>query len=213
MLDEDEYEINNPQFEYWMREAGFWHVYKVGYHKLDRALITALIERWRPETNTFHMLEGEITVTLQDVAVILGLVVDGDAITGRVDFDVVNYCNEFLGQVPPDADVAGNRLALFWLKTEFHLTRLHDNAQFSDIEIQRYVRATIVRMIGGDLFADKSDRFVHGMFMQYVTDLRATRLYSWGGACLSWLYRHLTTATDPNVIDVAGPLGLLQLWA
>ncbi|CAN1254283.1 Serine/threonine-protein phosphatase 7 long form homolog, partial [Linum perenne] len=44
---------------------------------LDHDLITTLVERWRPETHTFHMLEGECTVTLQDVNIISRLPING----------------------------------------------------------------------------------------------------------------------------------------
>ncbi|CAN0881825.1 Protein MAIN-LIKE 2 [Linum grandiflorum] len=43
-------------------------------------LCTALIERWRSETNTFHMYNGEMTITLEDVSFITGLPVDGSAV-------------------------------------------------------------------------------------------------------------------------------------
>ncbi|CAN0881263.1 Serine/threonine-protein phosphatase 7 long form homolog [Linum grandiflorum] len=46
----------------------------------DPHLITALMERWRPETNTFHMYHGEVSITLQDVAHLTGLSVSGDAL-------------------------------------------------------------------------------------------------------------------------------------
>ncbi|CAN0846674.1 Serine/threonine-protein phosphatase 7 long form homolog [Linum grandiflorum] len=46
----------------------------------DPHLITALMERWRPETNTFHMYHGEVSITLQDVVHLTGLSVSGDAL-------------------------------------------------------------------------------------------------------------------------------------
>ncbi|CAN0838300.1 Serine/threonine-protein phosphatase 7 long form homolog [Linum grandiflorum] len=46
----------------------------------DPHLITALMERWRPETNTFYMYHEECTVTLHDVANLTGLPVTGDAL-------------------------------------------------------------------------------------------------------------------------------------
>ncbi|MFQ6667798.1 hypothetical protein Gotur_033706, partial [Gossypium turneri] len=69
--------------ENYLREAGFWHVAIVGQGcKLDPKLISALIERWRPETHTFHLPCGECTITLEDVSLQLGLPVDGHPVTG-----------------------------------------------------------------------------------------------------------------------------------
>ncbi|MBA0855030.1 hypothetical protein Goshw_008265 [Gossypium schwendimanii] len=42
--------------ENYLREAGFWNVANISQGcKLDSKLISALIERWRPETRTFHL--------------------------------------------------------------------------------------------------------------------------------------------------------------
>ncbi|MFQ6651533.1 hypothetical protein Gotur_023821, partial [Gossypium turneri] len=75
----------SPLVENYLREAGFWHVATVGQGcKLDPKLISALIETWKPETHTFHLLCGECTITLEDVNLQLGLPVDGYAVTGSV---------------------------------------------------------------------------------------------------------------------------------
>ncbi|XP_074327243.1 uncharacterized protein LOC141665159 [Apium graveolens] len=48
----------------------------------DTRLVTSLVEMWRPETNTFFMRQGEMTVTLEDVGYILGLLVVGHPLVG-----------------------------------------------------------------------------------------------------------------------------------
>ena len=70
-----------------LSEAGLLTIGRLaesGSVKLDRSLLTALVDRWRPETNTFHLPCGEMTPTLQDVAMLLGLPISGDAVGPRV---------------------------------------------------------------------------------------------------------------------------------
>jgi len=52
--------------------------------QLDRSLLSALVDRWRPETHTFHLPCGEMAPTLQDVSYLLGLPLVGIAIGPRV---------------------------------------------------------------------------------------------------------------------------------
>ncbi|KAK1411372.1 hypothetical protein QVD17_37920 [Tagetes erecta] len=69
--------------------AGFGGILRCGYRKFNHALIEALIERWRPETNTSHLPFGEVTMTLQDVNVLWGLPIEGDALLGiKTSYDV-----------------------------------------------------------------------------------------------------------------------------
>ncbi|CAH9091458.1 unnamed protein product, partial [Cuscuta epithymum] len=68
----------DPRVLAYVRAAGFFTLHRlVATVPLDRALLTALLERWRQETHSFHLPVGEVTVTLGDVAVLTGLEVDG----------------------------------------------------------------------------------------------------------------------------------------
>nr|CAB3488471.1 unnamed protein product [Digitaria exilis] len=49
----------------------------MGLPPMDGALLTALVDRWRSETHTFHMPCGEMTVTLEDMAMITALSLEG----------------------------------------------------------------------------------------------------------------------------------------
>ncbi|KAL4276490.1 hypothetical protein AHAS_Ahas20G0212400 [Arachis hypogaea] len=47
------------------------------------ALLSALVERWRPKIHTFHLPVSEVTVTQEDVTYFLGLPVNGEPVTDK----------------------------------------------------------------------------------------------------------------------------------
>ncbi|RYR73080.1 hypothetical protein Ahy_A02g007379 [Arachis hypogaea] len=61
-------------------EAGFGDIVPLRDFTFDNSLISALVEQWRPETHTFHLPWGEVTITLQDVAYHLGLRAQGNPV-------------------------------------------------------------------------------------------------------------------------------------
>ncbi|KAG9457717.1 hypothetical protein H6P81_002225 [Aristolochia fimbriata] len=71
----------------YIEAAGFDGLYRVQWLRLDKLLIISLVERWRSETNTFHLANGEMTITFEDVVILLGLRVDGFDVTGSTRGD------------------------------------------------------------------------------------------------------------------------------
>ena len=71
----------------------------------DRSLIAALVDRWRPETHTFHLPCSEMTPTLQDVAYLLDLPYAGAAV-GVIDLDAdwINVMHQRFGPIERKAD-------------------------------------------------------------------------------------------------------------
>lgn len=102
-----------------IRRARLEGLCSVPFVSLDWGLITALVERWRPETHTFHLQPSEATVTLQDVEVLLGLPVDGRPVTGSTIFDPFVLCERLLGVVPQASDLKGGKVKFKWLRDRF----------------------------------------------------------------------------------------------
>ncbi|XP_047982231.1 uncharacterized protein LOC125223231 isoform X2 [Salvia hispanica] len=203
----------DPRVQEMMLKAGFYGVYKAGRMRLDHALITALVERWRPETHTFHLPVGETTVTLQDISVLWGLPIDGEPITGvdtnRSLDEWQEICNELLGFRPPPEDFDRGRLKIRCLQERFKT--LPDGA--SECTVQFYARAYILQLLGGQLLSDMSNNKVKLMYLPLLRDFEVAGKLSWGGAVLSCLYRALCRAAKPETSDICGPLVLLQIWA
>ncbi|CAN1787699.1 Protein MAIN-LIKE 2 [Linum perenne] len=90
-------------------------------------MVTALIERWRPETNTFHLVPGEATITLEDVEVLTGLPTTGRPLIVSPDEQPVpEICEQWLGIQPPPNAVQGRTVKVAWVKRLFD--RLPDGA-------------------------------------------------------------------------------------
>jgi hypothetical protein len=70
--------------------------------------ITAMVDRWRPETHLFHLPCDEMTLTLEDVAMILGLPIRGYPVTDL--YDPIGWRQrvaDFLGRNPLDRPERG----------------------------------------------------------------------------------------------------------
>jgi len=61
--------------------------------KINHLLVTALCKRWMIETHTFHLSLGETTITLEDVALQLGLPIDGEPVTGSSSSNLMKLCH------------------------------------------------------------------------------------------------------------------------
>jgi len=48
-----------------------------GYEKISHGFVCAMTERWHEETNSFHLPVGEMTITLDDMACLLGIPIIG----------------------------------------------------------------------------------------------------------------------------------------
>ena len=106
--------------------AGLTGLFKVLDMEVDHALISTLVERWRPETHMFHLPHGEMGITLQDIEAMLGIPVDGLPVTGRIDLKWNKVCRDLLGHEPlpvilnlNKSTLAGARIKYKWLDTQF----------------------------------------------------------------------------------------------
>nr|XP_009596951.1 protein MAIN-LIKE 2-like [Nicotiana tomentosiformis] len=67
----------HPRIVRRLQGTSFYRIIEIGRLQFDWVLITAMIERWRPETHMFHLPIDEATITLEDVEVLFGLPDDG----------------------------------------------------------------------------------------------------------------------------------------
>lgn len=188
-------------------QTRFWYIYQLAPIPFDWPFITALVERWRTETHTFHLTVGEVTITLQDVAVLSGLHINGPAVTGTTDVDWDVICHELLGVIPPQTARRGAQLRMQWLRETFGVLPQVADGQM----IQRYARAYILCIIGGLLLPNKTGDAVQLMYLPLLRDLQYTSRLSWGSAALAVLYRQLCRGSRQGVHEIAGPLVLLQV--
>ncbi|XP_025635554.1 protein MAIN-LIKE 1-like [Arachis hypogaea] len=153
------------------------------WFRLDVPLVSAFVERWRPEMHTFHMPFGECTITLQDVAYQLGLPVDGRYISGcLIDFHVYieggkpawQWFQELLGVLPPANQIQKFAVNCTWFQETFG-----EYPEGADEEtVRHFARAYIMMLSDTQLFADKSGNRIHIRWLPFVARLEEMGGYS-----------------------------------
>ncbi|XP_040947296.1 protein MAINTENANCE OF MERISTEMS-like [Gossypium hirsutum] len=165
----------DARFMPYLELAGFGSVALIRSSDLRFDLLSALVERWRPETHTFHFPCWECTVTLEDVAMQLGLAVDGSPVTGLSSLtDPAVVCYQLLGESLEDGDKFFSGIKFTWLRDK--ICRL--SATASECELMCAARAYIMHMIGALLMPDANGDSVHLSYLPLLADLSTARSYS-----------------------------------
>lgn len=204
----DQWTLTSEQIEL-VNKAGFGYLRLIPAISLDNPLISALVERWRRETNTFHFTVGEMSVTLEDVGYLLGLPIDGEPVIGVTYTTCDAVCMKYLGRTPDSGSTSGGMVKLSWLKETF--SRCPEDASFDDIE--RHTRAYLLYLVGSTVFSTTTGNKVPVMYLPLFENFDQAGRYAWGAAALSFLYRALGNASLRSQSTISGCLTLLQCWS
>ncbi|CAH9103670.1 unnamed protein product [Cuscuta europaea] len=202
----------NPRVLVLIRDAGFLGVERIGNMRLDHFLITSLVERWRPETHTFHLPFGEVGISLQDVAILLGLSIDGMPLSGptaNTNAAWIHMCTELAGFTPHESDLERG----VEIKCRA-ITCTPIRPESTEEEVTQHARVVVWQLLGGLLFPNTSGDKIRLYFLEILNgDLADARRWSWGSAVLGFLYHYLCKGSKWNARQIGGCLHLLQLWA
>ncbi|KAI0495673.1 hypothetical protein KFK09_021976 [Dendrobium nobile] len=217
MMSMRDWPLTHPIMIDQLNQAGFLVANSLQWVHLDMHLLCALCERWHSETNTFHLRNVEITITLQDVSVLTGLVVDGlPVITTRVVGGVesrwatwTDCCQELLGRSPGEMTDRTTKLKLSWLRENFK--DVCENA--SPQTVAFHTRAYIMHMLGSWVLPNRSGNAVPCQYLPLLENFAKCGQTAFGAASLAHLYRELGNASRDHIKRLAGNIHLLQLWA
>ncbi|XBH99716.1 hypothetical protein VPH35_128972 [Triticum aestivum] len=188
---------------------------------LNAPLVSALVDRWRPETHSFHLRTGEMTVTLEDVSLITGLAIDGRPLCMSTDSDGWReQMIALIGMAPTEAEddveegeekkkrerkAAG--AAFTWIQNNFATCP----PDATDDVIQTHARVYMWYIVSRTLFPDSTGKNAPWMWLKALTVFDSK--WSWGSATLAYLYRQLDDACC-RITPSAGIGGnlLLLFW-
>ncbi|KAK1669687.1 hypothetical protein QYE76_057846 [Lolium multiflorum] len=188
-----------------------------GGPNMNAAALTALVDRWRPETHTFHLRAGEMAPTLQDASMILGLPIQGDPLCMNTASDGWRgQMEDLIGRAPPAPANPKERVpagaSFSWIKTNF--AQCPEGA--NEDTRRTYARVYLWYMISKTLFPDSGGKLAHWCWLKALTVL--DNRWSWGTAALAYLYRQLDeacrrTGSRTGSGGIGGCLLLLSVWS
>ncbi|MQL72063.1 hypothetical protein Taro_004390 [Colocasia esculenta] len=211
-----------------LEEMGFGPFLRLDELMLDVALIQALKERWDPECHAFLFPWGHMIPTLEDVAQITGLRVDGQAVTGVTYPSYQELAEWLLGlEVTRERSSLVQRMRLqasLGVADTRHQTRegqvdymarLTEDARAALAEEEgeaadRDLRRFLILVIGKLILGTRGDP-VCCRCLPLQEDLSSVGSYAWGAALLAHLFDSLGTSSRETGVGILSP-PLLGSW-
>ncbi|MQL81885.1 hypothetical protein Taro_014339 [Colocasia esculenta] len=203
-----------------VREMGFGSVLEIEPFFIDPPLIQAVRERWDRASRAFLFPWGHMMPSLEDVARITGLRVDGEAVTGVTYADYTDLAQDLLGLEPHGDDLGDRRVvgrvtllgSLGLAKRAAGLARAAYGQDRTETgRVDRDLRRFLVFFFGKMLFTTKGDD-IHCRFLEILGDLGRVGRYAWGAALLAHTFADLSTGTGRET-TVGGFAPFLQVWS
>ncbi|KAL5127563.1 Protein MAIN-LIKE 1 [Glycine soja] len=151
---------------------------------LDKGLLSAFAERWHKETNSFHLLIGEVTITIDDV---VSSIHTFDAIDVEEVVDLLVESLEVTTQ--EEKDETDQCRGAYWTIA---------------------ARAYLLHLVRCTLFASESATHISVAYLDTLRDLSQFGGYSWGVVALVYMYDNLNVASKHTTKHLAGYITLLQ---
>ncbi|XP_057518350.1 protein MAINTENANCE OF MERISTEMS-like [Amaranthus tricolor] len=171
---------------------------------IDSALTSAFVERWQPDTNTFHKPWGEMTIMLHDVQHILGIGVEGSLPAEPADGEWKLAIAGLFGE--PMSELRRKGIFISGCINVVEVMHLCHRSQAMETQSTAYYMA----IVGSTLLEDKTSC---GMRPHPILTVNADQdEIAWGAVTLAYLYRQMEMASRAGCKTIAGCLTLLQTW-
>lgn len=180
---------------------GFGHFLTLHMLPTDKALLMALVERWSPIIQTFHLLTEEIKVPSIDFYMMTRLSMDGTPPPSSEEFDLALVARCIGPQLIAYYKGTKGVLSL-WFENDYVWAT---NASLDD-EKAFSTQAFLLYMLTCLIFYGKSDR-VYFYLLPALEDLTLVVTQSWGRSALGWLYLNMSEISTRQ-----SPHAFMCLW-
>ncbi|KAL5149725.1 Protein MAIN-LIKE 2 [Glycine soja] len=167
-------------------------------------LISVFVERWHRETSTFHLLVGELTITLDDVSSLLHLPISGafhsfEAISVDETVFLLMELLEVSGEEARAESIRARRayVHLSWVQEIYEMR----------CQARRWIvaaRAYLLHLVECNKCSCGTSRGFSRPGSKWG--------YAWGAATLIHMYDQLDEASRTTTRQIGGYLTLLQCW-
>ncbi|MFS7945734.1 putative protein-serine/threonine phosphatase [Helianthus anomalus] len=180
-----------------IERAGFGNLLRIPDHVLRRSQLDQLMEKWSCEKQAFIFPPGEITITLLDVALILGLRVIGQPVVLELLAPLTSLEKEF------GASVVNRTIGVELLKERLE--------SVGDRDDESFVRVFLLYCFGTLLFPSANGK-VDSRYLHLLQDVDNVSSFAWGAAVLEDLNNCLRQRKSKKTNNIGGCLILLQIW-
>ncbi|MQL93662.1 hypothetical protein Taro_026303 [Colocasia esculenta] len=196
---------------------GFSHLLSVRPFHLDVPYLEALRERWEEDCKAFIMPWGHMIPTLEDVAYLTGLPVQGEPVVGLERRDYYDDIVELLGpefvagrRRPIRSILLGSLSEAMGLRGGQRGPLVRGLLDLGGRSEERCVRIFVSYFFGRLLFPTQSSQ-MNCKFMLLLRDLAQEGRYAWGAAMLGHLFSLLPSSSRRSQ-STGGFTPFLQIW-